>query len=110
MNGRVLTLDEAASFLKVSKSTLYKLLESGKLSARKLGRAWRFNRSELEAWLRNPSPAPQAILEPSVTTVAKSPARGVISDLLKEERTFRPSDEFVAQANISDPNIYDVAR
>ncbi|NLC55923.1 MAG: acetate--CoA ligase [Armatimonadetes bacterium] len=32
-----------------------------------------------------------------------------MSDLLKEERAFEPPPEFVAQANINDPTIYEVA-
>lgn len=38
MDEHVLTLEEAAAFLKISRSTLYKLLESGRVPAKKLGR------------------------------------------------------------------------
>ena len=105
MDEHVLTLDEAAAFLKISKSTLYKLLESGRLPARKIGRAWRFNRSDLEIWLRNPE-----MLKQSEPVTGMEPVKGIISDLLKEERAFRPSPEFIAQANISDPRIYEIAK
>lgn len=111
MDENILTLDEAVSFLKVSKSTLYKLLESGRIPARKIGRRWRFSRTDLEEWLRvsgNHSGADDA--EVIEATLNEPPPSVVISDLLKEERTFRPSPEFVAQANVSDPSIYEVAR
>lgn len=51
MDVGVMTLDEAVGFLKTPKSTLYKMLEAGTIPARKIGRQWRFNRSDLEQWL-----------------------------------------------------------
>lgn len=111
MDENVLTLDEAVSFLKVSKSTLYKLLESGRLPARKLGRQWRFSRNDLEKWLKNADGGPP-LVNSGASAGAGGPlpgGEGVISDLLKEERAFEPPPEFVAQANINDPTIYEVA-
>src|SRR5690242_10039397 len=35
---------------------------------------------------------------------------GTIESLLKEERVYAPSPEFVAQANISDPEVYQRAK
>ncbi len=49
MEETILTIEEAAALLKVSKSTLYKLVESGRVPARKLGRRWRFSRVDLES-------------------------------------------------------------
>lgn len=51
-NEQVLTLDELAIYLKVSKSTLYKLLGEGKVSGQKVGRHWRFSKSAIDAWLK----------------------------------------------------------
>ena len=45
MNG-----DEAATFLKMPKSTLLKLCSEGQLPGLKVGRNWRFNRTALEKW------------------------------------------------------------
>lgn len=45
----ILTADEAASFLKVSTKTVLKLARDGDLPAQKIGRSWRFSRSELVA-------------------------------------------------------------
>ena len=109
MEEYVLTLEEAASFLKVSQSTLYKLLESGRAPGRKLGRRWRFSRAELGLWLRSRGKDTSSVEGAASEVAAVQPSRGVIVDLLKEERTFRPSPEFVAQANISDPGIYETA-
>ncbi len=107
MAADVLTLDEAATYLKVSTSTLYKLLQSGRIPARKLGRRWRFAREDLEQWLRGPQggAAPGRAPEPAVQ-VPVAAGSGAISDLLREDRTFAPSAAFVAQANYADPGIY----
>ncbi len=51
---RVLTVDELAAYLKVSQSTLYKLLAEGKVPGQKVGRHWRFSRSAIDAWLEEP--------------------------------------------------------
>lgn len=51
----VLTIDELATYLKVSKSTLYKLAQEGKLPGQKIGKHWRFLRSTIDQWLANQS-------------------------------------------------------
>ncbi|WP_041222096.1 helix-turn-helix domain-containing protein [Deinococcus proteolyticus] len=51
MQGDVLTLEELATFLKVSETTTYSLVRSGELPGRKVGREWRFVRSQILAWL-----------------------------------------------------------
>ena len=45
----VLTPDEAAELLKVSKKTVLRHARAGELPAVKVGRAWRFRRSQLLA-------------------------------------------------------------
>ncbi len=47
----VLTIDELATYLKVSKSTLYKLVQEGKIPGQKVGKHWRFHRDVIEQWL-----------------------------------------------------------
>ncbi|MFZ9919533.1 MAG: helix-turn-helix domain-containing protein [Terrimicrobiaceae bacterium] len=49
-NNEVMNGDEAATFLKMPKSTLLKLCSEGQLPAVKVGRNWRFNRTALEKW------------------------------------------------------------
>lgn len=48
----VLTIDELARYLKVSKSTLYKLCQAGQVPGRKIGRHWRFSRTVIDEWLK----------------------------------------------------------
>lgn len=44
---------EAAKFLKVSRQTLMKYVQEGKIPAQKLGRQWRFSKEALVEWLKN---------------------------------------------------------
>jgi len=48
---KVLTIEELAAYLKISKSTLYKLAQEGRLPGKKVGRHWRFNRETIDSWL-----------------------------------------------------------
>jgi excisionase family DNA binding protein len=63
-NAEVLTLDEAAAFLRVQPDELLRLVGLQGLPARQIGREWRFLKSALQDWLRSPVPRPskQALL------------------------------------------------
>lgn len=50
-NDEILTLEEASRLLKLSRSTLYGLVQSRKVPAFKLGRSWRFVKASLIHWL-----------------------------------------------------------
>lgn len=50
----VMTLDEAAHYLRVSRQTTYRLVEAGKIPARKVGHRWRISRFALEKYLDVP--------------------------------------------------------
>ena len=49
----VFNIDELADYLKIPKSTLYKLVREGKIPAQKVGRHWRFHREAIVDWLGN---------------------------------------------------------
>jgi len=49
----LLTLSEVSTFLKVPKSTIYKLARERRLPGHKVGKHWRFFREEIEAWVQN---------------------------------------------------------
>jgi excisionase family DNA binding protein len=49
----VMTIDDLAQYLKLSKSTLYKLCQEGKVPGTKVGRHWRFHREVIDRWLSN---------------------------------------------------------
>ena len=46
-----LTTDEVLCYLKVAPRTMYRLIRSGELPAMRVGRHWRFRRTDLDAWL-----------------------------------------------------------
>jgi len=49
--GDVLTIEELATYLKISKSSLYKIVREGKIPAQKVGRHWRFRKPAIDRWL-----------------------------------------------------------
>lgn len=55
---QVLTIDELATYLKVSKSTLYKLVQEGKVPGHKVGRHWRFRRETIDRWMDSSNDSP----------------------------------------------------
>jgi excisionase family DNA binding protein len=49
----IMTVREAAQFLRVSRNTLYRCLKQGDLPGRRIGREWRLLKSELIRWMRS---------------------------------------------------------
>jgi len=49
----IMTIDELAEYLRISKSTLYKLAQEGKLPGQKVGKRWRFHREAVDRWVQN---------------------------------------------------------
>ena len=47
----VLTLNEVAEYLRIPRSTAYKLAQEGKIPGQKVGRHWRFRRDTINKWL-----------------------------------------------------------
>ncbi len=47
----VLTLDEAAAYLRVHPRTLRMKASEGEVPGAKIGRVWRFHREQLERWI-----------------------------------------------------------
>ena len=48
----VMTIDDLALYLQLSKSSLYKLAQEGKVPGQKVGRHWRFHRESIDKWLK----------------------------------------------------------
>jgi len=49
--GEVLTIAEMAAYLKIPRSTLYKVVRAGKIPSQKVGRHWRFRKEAIDHWL-----------------------------------------------------------
>jgi excisionase family DNA binding protein len=54
----ILTTDEAALYLKISKATLLKHINERKIKAKKVGRSWRVLQSELYRFLNKEEDEP----------------------------------------------------
>lgn len=50
---RLMDIDELADYLKLKRQTIYNWLHQGKISGIKVGGVWRFDRRDIEAWLRS---------------------------------------------------------
>ena len=51
MIDEILTIEDVATYLKVTKKTIYRLVSSKRLPGFKVAGVWRFKKSELEHWI-----------------------------------------------------------
>ncbi len=54
--GEWLAAEEAAAYLGISSSNLYALAQKGRIPRQKIGKIWRFSRTDLDAWVRANTP------------------------------------------------------
>jgi excisionase family DNA binding protein len=57
MDEAFLTTEEVIEYLHVNLRTVYRLLKAGQLPAVRVGRQWRFRRSDVDAWLAGQRPS-----------------------------------------------------
>ncbi|NIM03209.1 helix-turn-helix domain-containing protein [bacterium] len=50
-----MTIKEVADYLRLSKVTVYKMTRQGKIPALKIGKQWRYNKSEIDSWVKQKS-------------------------------------------------------
>ena len=50
---RWLTFKELMAYLKIGRSKLYKLLQDGTIPASRIGKSWRIDREEVDAWMKS---------------------------------------------------------
>jgi excisionase family DNA binding protein len=48
---KLMTLREVADYLRLSNDTVYRMANTGTISASKVGNQWRFRREDIDAWL-----------------------------------------------------------
>jgi excisionase family DNA binding protein len=48
----ILTVREVAALLKINEKTAYKLAAKGEIPGFKVGGSWRFDRGEIENWIK----------------------------------------------------------
>ena len=67
MPSRWMTLQEVAEYLQLSKDMIYRLAQSGRIPASKVGSRWRFRRERIDRWME----------DMAVDTEARGSRRGV---------------------------------
>ena len=50
-SGDILTVEELSIYLKIPKSSLYKVVREGMIPCKKIGRHWRFRKAAIDRWL-----------------------------------------------------------
>ena len=50
---KLLDVDDLAKYLKLEKQTIYNWLNQRKISGIKIGGVWRFDRQEIDKWLKS---------------------------------------------------------
>ncbi|HUR33449.1 MAG TPA: response regulator [Vicinamibacterales bacterium] len=106
-----LTTEEVLEYLQVNLRTVYRLIKAGKIPAVRVGRQWRFRKSDIDAWLDSqhtrpaaragaefpePSPAPERTTtnaRPRILVVDDEPS---IRDLLAKTLALAEYDVDVA--------------
>lgn len=68
MEDDILTIEEVASYLRVSERTVYDWAQKGEIPSGKIGTVWRFKKSEIERWV-NERLSPNSRLAPANTTI-----------------------------------------
>ena len=48
----LMTLEEVANYLRVTKKTIYRMIEKESIPATRIGHLWRFEKSSIDVWLR----------------------------------------------------------
>ena len=56
---QVFTLEELMAYLKVARSTAYRLAQEGRIPGQKVGRNWRFRKAAIDRWLDQQAPDPR---------------------------------------------------
>ncbi len=59
INDKWLTIDELVAYLKMGRTKLYTMAQKGKIPGSKIGSQWRFDREEIDAWIKSGRAAKQ---------------------------------------------------
>jgi DNA repair protein RadD len=61
-----LDIDSASKYLGISQSNLYSLSQQGRIPANKIGKVWRFNKYELDSWIKFNKPLNEFFIQAPV--------------------------------------------
>ena len=90
----LLSMDQAIKLLKTTRSTFYRWLRAGKVRGMKVGRQWRFERAEIDRFLKGEEPKIElrADIQPLIDQLSARHAE------LRSVRTLRPGEPRVELA------------
>ena len=57
---RLINIDELADYLRIRKQTIYNWLSQSKITGIKVGGVWRFDRKDIDEWLKSRRRSPKA--------------------------------------------------
>jgi excisionase family DNA binding protein len=77
----LITVEEVANYLRVTKKTIYRLLKRGSISATKVGHQWRFDKASIDEWLRQKPVETKAII---LVIDDEEVIRSLFKDVLEE--------------------------
>ena len=94
MNHEIMTIEEVATYLRVSERTVYDWAQKGQLPGGKLGTTWRFKRGDIEGWVNRRIGNPAAPASPSNQNMGTlnrilSPERVVFFDTAEKEAALK---------------------
>lgn len=69
LDERWLSVEEISQYLGVKRDTIYKWLENKRMPAHKVGRLWKFQKKEIDTWIRSGG-ANQTKMEETITTTS----------------------------------------
>lgn len=86
MSTKFLTIDELASYLRISRDCAYKLAQQGKIPASKIGRKWRFEKDIIDKWIKNQQTNNRVIKKKKILIVDDNEdVRILIREILEDE-------------------------
>ncbi len=71
-----LTTEEVLEYLQVNLRTVYRLIKAGRIPAVRVGRQWRFRKTDIDAWLESQQPRSARSAAPAARTAATQPPTG----------------------------------
>ena len=74
-NDGFLTTEEVLDYLQVNLRTVYRLIKAGKIPAVRVGRQWRFRKTDIDSWLESQRPGSMRMPEPAPVRTAVSSGR-----------------------------------
>ena len=75
-DNEMMTVNEVAEYLRMNPMTIYRMAQQGRIPASKILGSWRFNRQEIELWIKSQQFQPSKILviddDPSIGIAIKN--------------------------------------